>query len=49
MFTETSVAGQIAVHGLMAEFTTPEALLNAGRKAKRRRLSQHGRLHADAR
>jgi len=34
MFTETSVAGQIAVHGLMAEFTTPEALLNAGRKAK---------------
>ena len=34
MPTETKVAGQIAVHGLMAEFTTPEALLTAGRRAK---------------
>ena len=30
MHTETKVAGQVGLHGLMAQFNTPEALLAAG-------------------
>jgi len=34
MHTETKVAGGVVLHGLMAQFNTPEALLEAGRRAR---------------
>ncbi len=43
MLTETRVAGQIGLHGLMAEFETPEALLAASRRAR-----DQGYRHMDA-
>jgi len=43
MFTETKVSGHLELHGLMAEFTTPEGLLEGGRKAR-----TAGYTHMDA-